>query len=298
MIAFASGPPESPCDSSFPSAKIARPAGAAGPTEERAAGWHRGIWHRARLARAWPVATILLLALAAWALWAAPALAQFAVPRFPTTTNHTTISVSLQLLALLTVLSLAPAILVMMTAFTRIIIVLSFIRQAIGTQTMPPNQVIVGLALFLTFFVMAPVANKINEQAVQPYMAGKLDQVAALHTAEQPMRTFMLEQTRQKDLALFVYMAKLPRPRGPADVPTYVIIPAFIISELKTGFQMGFMIYLPFLVIDMVVSSILMSMGMMMLPPVMVSLPFKLILFVLVDGWHLLARALVQSFSP
>jgi len=246
----------------------------------------------------WPAWLALLggAALAAL-LVAAPALAQVRVPDIPLTDNRGTVASSLQILLLLTVLSLAPGILVMMTAFTRIIIVLSFIRHAIGTQAMPPNQVVVGLALFLTFFVMAPVASKINNDAIQPYMKGKIDQVAALHAAEKPLRTFMLRQTRQKDLGLFMNMAKLGRPRNADDIPTYVVIPSFAISELKTAFQMGFMIYLPFLVIDMVVSSILMSMGMMMLPPVMISLPFKLILFVLVDGWHLLARALVQSFT-
>ncbi len=225
-----------------------------------------------------------------------PAFAQVRVPDIPLTDNRGQIAAGLQILLLLTVLSLAPAILVMMTAFTRIIIVLSFIRHAIGTQAMPPNQVIVGLALFLTFFVMAPVATKVNSEALQPYVQGRADQVTALKAAEGPVRSFMLRQTRQKDISLFMNMAKLPRPKNVNDIPTYVIVPSFVISELKTAFQMGFMIYLPFLVIDMVVSSILMSMGMMMLPPVMISLPFKLILFVLVDGWHLLSRALVQSF--
>lgn len=225
------------------------------------------------------------------------AQAQYQVPKIGFTDDRGTIAGSLQILALLTVLSLAPAILVMMTAFTRIIIVLSFIRHAIGTQAMPPNQVIVGLALFLTFFVMAPVATRINKDAIQPFMNGNSSQVQALLAAEQPVRSFMLKQTRKRDLGLFMHLAKLPRPKSPKDIPTYVIVPSFVISELKTAFQMGFMIYLPFLVIDLVVSSILMSMGMMMLPPVMISLPFKLILFVLVDGWHLLARALVQSFS-
>ncbi|MBM3266370.1 MAG: flagellar type III secretion system pore protein FliP [Candidatus Sericytochromatia bacterium] len=242
----------------------------------------------------------LLLAVAAAAALVAfapqVAHAQVRVPDIPLTTDRGTVAASLQIMLLLTVLSLAPAILIMMTAFTRIIIVLSFVRHAIGTQAMPPNQVIVGLALFMTFFVMAPVATKINDEAVQPYLNGRADQVTALKNAEQPLRTFMLKQTRQKDIGLFMNMAKLPKPQRVADIPTYVLIPSFVISELKTAFQMGFMIYLPFLVIDMVVSSILMSMGMMMLPPVMISLPFKLILFVLVDGWHLLARGLVQSF--
>ncbi|MNL02657.1 Flagellar biosynthetic protein FliP precursor [compost metagenome] len=204
---------------------------------------------------------------------------------------------SLQILALLTVLTLAPAILMLMTSFTRIVIVLAFLRQAMGTQSMPPNQVVVGLALFLTFFVMAPVIGDINQTALQPYAQGAISQQVALDRAQQPLRKFMFKQTRQKDLALFVSMAKMERPRRPDDIPTHVLIPAFVISELKTAFQIGFVIYLPFLVIDMVVASILMSMGMMMLPPVMISLPFKLILFVLVDGWHLLSRALVSSFQ-
>ncbi|MEB3298259.1 MAG: flagellar type III secretion system pore protein FliP [Candidatus Sericytochromatia bacterium] len=219
------------------------------------------------------------------------------MPAIPLTEDRQTISTSLQLLALLTVLSLAPAILVMMTAFTRIVIVLSFTRQALGTQAMPPNQVMVGLALFLTLFVMTPTLQRIQAEALEPYQAGRLTQAQALKAAETPVRTFMLRQTRQRDLGMFVRMAKLERPRRPSDIPTWVIVPAFVTSELKTAFQMGFTLYLPFLVIDLVVSSILMSMGMMMLPPVMVSLPFKLILFVLVDGWHLLTRGLVQSFQ-
>lgn len=206
-------------------------------------------------------------------------------------------TVTLQVIAMLTVLSLAPAILVLTTAFTRIVIVLSFVRQAIGTQVMPPNQVIIGLSLFLTFFVMAPVANDVYTNAWQPFQAKTITQEVALTRAEAPMRQFMFHQTREKDLGLFVKMAKIKRPRMAKDVPTYVLIPAFVTSELKTAFQIGFVIYLPFLIIDMVVASILMSMGMMMLPPVVISLPFKIILFVLVDGWNLLARALVTSFS-
>ena len=229
-------------------------------------------------------------------LGAMPAFAQLQVPKLPLSTSPKDIAVSLQLLALLTVLSLAPAILLLMTAFTRIVIVLSFVRQAIGTQMMPPNQVIIGLSLFLTFFVMAPTFNQINTQALQPYMANQISQTVAFQRAQVPLRNFMFRQTRQRDLALFMHMAKLPRPRNPGDIPTYVLIPSFIISELKTAFQIGFVIYLPFLIIDMIVSSILMSMGMMMLPPVMISLPFKIILFVLVDGWNLLSRALVATF--
>ncbi|MEB3237713.1 MAG: flagellar type III secretion system pore protein FliP [Candidatus Sericytochromatia bacterium] len=233
----------------------------------------------------------------AWLLIDAPALAQIRVPAIPLTEDRQSISTSLQLLALLTVLSLAPAILVMMTAFTRIVIVLSFTRQALGTQAMPPNQVMVGLALFLTLFVMTPTLQRIQKDALEPYQTGRITQGQALKAAEGPIRAFMLRQTRQRDLGLFVRLAKIERPRRPSDIPTWVVVPAFVTSELKTAFQMGFTLYLPFLVIDLVVSSILMSMGMMMLPPVMVSLPFKLILFVLVDGWHLLARGLVQSFQ-
>lgn len=228
---------------------------------------------------------------------AGAAHAQIQVPQIPLTDRPQDVAASLQILALMTVLTLAPAILMLMTSFTRIVIVLAFVRQAMGTQSMPPNQVVIGLALFLTFFVMSPVIGEINQTALQPYSQGAITQQVALDRAQQPLRKFMFKQTRQKDLALFVSMAKMERPRRPDDIPTHVLIPAFIISELKTAFQIGFVIYLPFLVIDMVVASILMSMGMMMLPPVMISLPFKLILFVLVDGWHLLSRALVSSFQ-
>jgi flagellar biosynthetic protein FliP len=206
-------------------------------------------------------------------------------------------AVTLQILGMLTILSLAPAILVLMTAFTRIVIVLSFVRQAIGTQVMPPNQVVIGLALFLTFFVMAPVGQDIYANAWKPLSDKAISQDVAIARAEAPIRQFMFRQTREKDLALFIKMGNVKRPKLARDVPTYVLIPAFVTSELKTAFQIGFVIYLPFLIIDMVVASILMSMGMMMLPPVVISLPFKIILFVLVDGWHLLSRALVASFS-
>lgn len=203
---------------------------------------------------------------------------------------------SLQILLLMTVLSLAPAILMLMTSFTRIIVVLSFVRNALGTQQLPPNQVLIGLSLFLTFFVMAPTWNQINTGAVQPYLKNQITQTEALAKAEEPLRTFMFKQTRENDLELFVGLAKMPRPKTYRDIPTYVLIPAFIISELKTAFQMGFAIFIPFMVIDMIVSSTLMSVGMMMLPPMMVSLPFKLLLFVLVDGWHLVVQSLVTSF--
>lgn len=203
----------------------------------------------------------------------------------------------LKIVLLLTVLTLAPAILVMMTSFTRVVIVLSFLRQSLGTQQMPPNQVIVGLSLFLSMFIMAPTWNKVNTEAVTPFLEEKIDQKTAFARAEGPMREFMFSQTREKDLELFLSMSKMPKPQTREDVPTWVLIPSFIISELNTAFQMGFMLYLPFLVIDMVVSSILMAMGMMMLPPMSISLPFKLLLFVLVDGWGLVVGSLVKSFG-
>jgi len=203
----------------------------------------------------------------------------------------------IQIIVLLTILSLAPAILMMMTSFVRIIIVLSFVRSALGVPQMPPNQVLLGLALFLTIFVMAPVWQQVNDTSLQPYLRGEIDQQKAYQVGIQPVRAFMFKQTREKDLSLFVSMAKLPRPRNQSEVPTHVLIPAFIISELKTAFQMGFVVFIPFLLIDMVVSSTLMSMGMMMLPPIVISLPFKLLLFVLVDGWHLIVRSLVGSFG-
>jgi flagellar biosynthetic protein FliP len=204
---------------------------------------------------------------------------------------------AVRILILFTVLSLAPAILIMMTSFTRIVVVLSFLRQALSTQNMPPNQVIIGLSLFLTFFVMAPVIQDINTNSLGPYMAEKIDQATAISRAEAPMREFMFKQTREKDLALFLELSKVKRPQARRDVPTWVLIPAFMVSELKTAFQIGFMLYLPFLIIDMVVASVLMAMGMMMLPPVVISLPFKLLLFVLVDGWDLVIGSLVRSFG-
>ena len=194
-------------------------------------------------------------------------------------------------------LSLAPAILVMVTSFTRIIVVLGLLRQALGTQQMPPNQVLVGLALFLTFFVMAPTYNEVNKQALQPYLQKSLTHEEAFKRALVPVRKFMLRQTREKDLGLFVHLSKIQAPRGPDDVPTHALIPAFMISELKTAFQIGFVIFIPFLIIDMVIASALMSMGMLMLPPIFISLPFKIILFVLADGWFLVIGSLVRSFG-
>jgi flagellar biosynthesis protein FliP len=203
---------------------------------------------------------------------------------------------AVEILLLVGGLSLIPAAVFTLTGFTRIIIVLGFIRTGLGTPTAPPNQVLVGIALFLTIFVMAPTFNQIKRDAVDPLRAEKITQVQALKRAEKPMREFMFDQTRTKDLALFARMAKLDRPKTRADIPTYVLIPAFTISELKTAFQIGFLIFLPFLIIDLVVGATLMSMGMMMLPPVFISLPFKILLFVLVDGWNLVTQSLVQSF--
>lgn len=210
--------------------------------------------------------------------------------------NPGTLSTTLQLILLLTILSLAPAIAILLTSFTRIIVVLSFLRTSLATSQMPPNQVLIGLALFLTFFVMAPTFQQVNNQAVQPLLKGQITQQAAFEKGMAPLRTFMFEQTREKDLALFVKASNMQRPRNFDDIPNYVLIPAFIISELKTAFQIGFVIFIPFLVIDMVVASALMSMGMMMLPPMMISLPFKILLFVLVDGWNLILQSLLLSF--
>jgi len=207
------------------------------------------------------------------------------------------ISSALQILILLTVLALAPSILIMTTSFSRIIIVLSFLRQAMGTQQTPPTQVLVGLGLFLTLFVMSPIWTEINERALQPYLAEEISQVDALKKAEVPLKKFMMKQTREKDLSLFVNLVSGDRPETSSDVSMSTLIPAFIISELKTAFQIGFLIYIPFLILDMVVASILLSMGMMMLPPVLISLPFKLMLFVMVDGWYLTVGSLMKSFS-
>ena len=207
------------------------------------------------------------------------------------------VSTALQILIVLTILSVAPAILLMTTGFTRIVIVLSFVRQAMGTQQAPSNQIVVGLALFLTFFVMTPVFNQINEQALQPYLDNQISQEQALTQALQPMRQFMFSQVGEKDLALLVDISKQPQPENQGDISMLTLIPAFMLSELKRAFQMGFLLFIPFLMIDMIVASILMAMGMMMLPPIIVSLPFKILLFVLVDGWSLVIGSLVQSFG-
>lgn len=202
----------------------------------------------------------------------------------------------LQIIIWLTILSLAPSILIMTTCFVRLIVVLALTRQALGAGTLPPNQVITSLALILTFFIMAPTFNEINEKALQPYMNNQITQQAALDRGIQPIRNFMFKQTHEKELALFVRMAKVDKPKTKEDVPTYILIPSFILSELKTAFTIGFVVYLPFLVIDIVVSSVLVSMGMMFLPPSMIALPFKLIMFVMVDGWYLIVKSLVDSF--
>jgi flagellar biosynthetic protein FliP len=207
------------------------------------------------------------------------------------------VSVLLQIVFLLTIVSLAPAILILMTSFTRLAVVFSFLRHALGTQQTPSNQIIAGLALFLTFFIMMPVWQKINNNALQPYLNEEISQEIAIKEAGDPIRQFMFKQTREKDLALFIKMAKVEKPKNSSDVPTSILIPAFVISELKTAFIIGFVLYVPFLIIDMVVASVLLSMGMMMLPPILISLPFKLMLFVLVDGWYLVVGSLVNSFT-
>jgi len=204
---------------------------------------------------------------------------------------------ALRIVLLMTVISLAPALLVTLTSFTRIAIVLGFLRQALGTSQAPANQVIIGLALFLTLIIMGPVLTRINDDALQPLLAGQLDERQALAAAEGPLKEFMLGQTREKDIALFLELTGRQAPDTPEQLPMLVVVPSYVISELKTAFQMGFVLFIPFLIIDMVVASVLMSMGMMMLPPVLISLPFKILLFVLVDGWWLVVRSLVASFQ-
>ena len=207
------------------------------------------------------------------------------------------LALPLQVLLLLTLLTFLPAILIAMTSFARIVVVLSLLRQALGTQQMPPNQVLIGLALFLTAFIMHPVGVRLQQQVVEPYLNQDITTQLALQRASIPLRDFMLKQTREKDLHLFVQIGQHPRPATPDDVSMTVLIPAFIISELKTAFEIGFLLYMPFLILDLVISSILLSMGMLMLPPVLISLPFKLMLFVLVDGWHLIVGSLARSFQ-
>lgn len=269
---------------------------------------------REALARAWARHAPFLISagLAFLLLWVLPALAiAQSAPNAPTspnvpvpninlslgqTNNPQQVVGALQVLLLLTVLTLAPTLLVMTTSFTRIIVVLSFVRTAMGTQQTPPNQVLVGLALLLTFFVMNPVIHQINDNAVQPYLQKKISQSVALDRAAQPLRTFMFKQTREKDIQLFYSISKEPRPNAQKDVPTYLLVPAFVLSELKTAFEIGFAIYIPFIIVDMVTAAILLSMGMMMIPPIIISLPFKVLIFILVDGWDLVVSALFQSF--
>lgn len=215
----------------------------------------------------------------------------------PQSSDPTKVTSGVQLLVLMTILSLAPTVLILATSFTRIVIVLSMVRTAIGTPSAPPNQVIIGLSLLLTFFIMMPVYRQMDETAIQPYIKEQIDQDTALEKAQAPIREFMFKQTREKDIQLFLDLGNEPQPSTIEDIPTLTLFPAFVISELRTAFTMGFVIYIPFLIIDLVVSSILLSMGMMMLPPSLVSLPFKLLLFVMVDGWYLLARSLVLSFG-
>ena len=248
---------------------------------------------------------LLFIALSAVSLFFGPAnLTAFAQAKAPTisidlkeTDNPTDLVPALKIVALLTILSVAPAILLMTTSFTRILVVLSFVRQAMGTANMPPNQVVVGLALFLTAFTMSPVIDVVRDKAYMPYVEKKITQEQALDELAKPMRKFMLAQTRETDLSMFVAITKQERPKSSNEVPLAVLMPAFMVSELKTAFMIGFLIYIPFLIIDMVVSSVLMAMGMVMLPPVVISMPFKLVLFVLVDGWSLIVENIVKSFS-
>ncbi|MBM7623508.1 flagellar type III secretion system pore protein FliP [Sporohalobacter salinus] len=245
------------------------------------------------------ISVLLLLIIISWQgiVEAAPA---FDIPNISldinSANNSQDLALPLQIMLLLTVLSLAPAILIMVTSFVRIAVVLSLIRRALATRRMPPNQIIIGLAIFLTIFVMAPVWGQIYDDAVQPYLNDEINQIQAYEQGIKPLRGFMFEQTREKDIALFVDLGKIERPKNQTEIPTYILIPAFVISELRIAFQIGFIIYLPFIVIDMIVASTLMSMGMMMLPPVMISLPFKILLFVLVDGWYLVIKSLIKTF--
>ena len=214
-----------------------------------------------------------------------------------TADNPQEVSTTLQIMALLTIVTIAPGILIMTTAFIRVVVIIGFLKNALGTQTVPSNQVILGLAMFLTFYIMAPYWSQANENGIQPYLNGQISVEEAIDNTVAPVREFMFRQTREADLALFVNLSEAERPNTQDDVSTFVLIPAFMISELKTAFQIGFMIYIPFIVIDMIVATTLMSMGMMMLPPVMISLPFKILLFVMIDGWHLLINSIIVSFK-
>lgn len=240
---------------------------------------------------------MLIVVLAIFAFGSAVSAETLELPGIPSSDDPADVSNTVTILILLTLLSLAPAIVILMTSFTRIVIVLGFVRTALATQQMPPNQVLIGLALFMTLFIMAPTLSTINQTAVQPYLNGQITQQEAIDEAIIPMKQFMAKHTREKDLLLFLNYSNAEKPTGYADIPLTSLVPAFAISEMKTAFQMGFMIFIPFLVIDMVVSSVLMAMGMMMLPPVMISLPFKILLFILVDGWHLVVKSLLLSFS-
>lgn len=244
----------------------------------------------------WVARITLCVALLATVLGATEALADPNLSLSLSNGGSGGVATNLQIVLLITILSLVPAILLMFTSFARIVVVLSFLRQAMSTPQLPPNQVLLSLALFLTLFTMRGTIEQVHEHAVRPYMAGEMSSVDALKTGSGPLREFMLRQTREKDLALFVQLAKAERPKTPNDLPMLVVAPAFMISELKTAFEIGFMLYLPFLIIDLVVASVLMSMGMLMLPPAMISLPFKILLFVLVDGWNLVVRSLVAGF--
>ncbi len=243
------------------------------------------------------VIIILILATGALNVWCEP----LPIPKIgldiEAAENPGDVALSMQILFLLTIISLAPSLLIMLTSFTRIIIVLSFTRNALGTQQMPPNQVLIGLALFLTFFVMSPVISEINETAFKPYTNNEISQEEAVKNAAVPIRNFMFRFTREKDLALFLKLGQANKPLAKNDIPTSALIPAFIISELKTAFEIGFFLYIPFLMIDMIVSSTLMSMGMMMLPPIMISMPFKILLFVMVDGWNLIVKSIILGLK-
>jgi len=243
--------------------------------------------------------SIILLTLLVTAL-VAPSIQAQAIPKVSVdigeAENPGDLSTTLQIVLMLTVLTLAPSIILMLTSFIRLVVVLGFLRQAMGTQQLPPNQLLVSLALILTFFIISPIANRAYNDGLKPYLDEQITQEEAFEAGIKPFREFMLAQTREKDLALFVKMSGMEQPETPDDIPLHILIPGFVISELRTGFQIAFLIFVPFLIIDMVVASVLMSMGMMMLPPIIVALPFKILLFVLVDGWYLLVKSLVGSF--
>jgi flagellar biosynthesis protein FliP len=247
--------------------------------------------------KSWLIAALVLACACAVPVWAAQAPGLAAVTSTPAAGGGQTYTLSLQTLLLLTSLTFLPAVVLMMTGFTRIVIVLSLMRQALGTPAAPPNQVLVGLSLFLTFFVMSPVLDRIYTDAYQPFSENRITMDQALERGVVPLRTFMLRQTRESDLALFVKLSSDPAPERVEDISMKVLIPAYVTSELKTAFQIGFVVFIPFLIIDMLVASVLMSMGMMMVSPVLIALPFKIMLFVLVDGWNLLIGSLAQSFA-